>query len=94
LVLLCYKVRHPNDFIFLVIFDHISLLDYGHKVFSMANLALQSAPDLRNVLLVHHSVIAITKAVNVFRHRIATLGVPTWSRDSIGSEPEGLMASV
>jgi hypothetical protein len=35
-----------------VIFDDIGLLDYRYEVFSMADLALQSAPDLQNILSV------------------------------------------
>lgn len=40
LVRLILEVRHPDDFILLVIFKHIRLLDYRHEVLSMANLAL------------------------------------------------------
>jgi hypothetical protein len=73
LVCLCNEVRHADDFILLVIFNHICLFDYRHKVFSMANLALQSAPDLWDTLSVHQSVMAFTKAVNVLRHKIAMI---------------------
>jgi len=51
LVRLCNEMRHTDDFIFFVIFDHISLLDYRHEVLSMANLALQSAPNLRSYIV-------------------------------------------
>jgi hypothetical protein len=52
-VLLRDEVRHADDFVLLVIFDYIGLLDYWHEVFSMADLALQSAPDLQNILSVY-----------------------------------------
>jgi hypothetical protein len=45
------EVRHPDDFIPLVVLDHFGLLNDRHEVFRMANLALQSAPDLQDRLL-------------------------------------------
>jgi hypothetical protein len=40
------KVRHPDDFILLVILDHIRLLDDGHEILGIAGLSLQTFPDL------------------------------------------------
>jgi hypothetical protein len=40
------KVRHPDDFILLVILDHIRLLDDGHEILGIADLSLQTFPDL------------------------------------------------
>jgi hypothetical protein len=48
-VLLRDEVRHADDFVLLVIFDYIGLLDYWHEVLSMADLALQSTPDLSEI---------------------------------------------
>jgi len=39
-MLLRDEVRHADDFVLLVVFNHIGLLDYGYEVFGMANLAL------------------------------------------------------
>lgn len=43
------EVRHADDFVLFVIFDYIGLLDYWHEVLSMADLALQSTPDLSKI---------------------------------------------
>lgn len=40
------KVRHTDDFVRLVVLDHIGLLDNGHEVLGMANLPLEALPDL------------------------------------------------
>jgi hypothetical protein len=40
------KMRHPDDFILLVVFDHVRLLDDRHEILGMANLPLQTLPDL------------------------------------------------
>lgn len=40
------EVRNPDDFVLLVVLDHIRLLDNGDKVFGVANLPLQTLPDL------------------------------------------------
>ena len=50
---LIFKVRHSDDFILLVILKHIRLLDYRHIVLGMADLALQSTPDLGSRTSVH-----------------------------------------
>ena len=44
--LMLNKMRHPDDFILLVILDHIRPPDDRHKVLGMANLSLQTIPDL------------------------------------------------
>lgn len=65
-VLLRDEVRHADDFVLFVIFDYIGLLDYWHKVFSMADLALQSTPDLSEIYCqsMPLSYYASDKAVN------------------------------
>jgi hypothetical protein len=95
LVWLLNKVRHSDDFILLVIFDHFSLLNDRHEILGMADLALESTPDLRNILLAH----VILLNINIWqRTRFATtaerLRMPTWSRDRMGSDPSGLIRSV
>ena len=65
-VLLRDEVRHADDFVLFVIFDHISLLDYRHKVFGMADLALEPTPDLQNILSACAICHAQFKAVNTF----------------------------
>jgi hypothetical protein len=40
------KMRHPDDFILPVILGHIRLLDDRHEILGMANLSLQTFPDL------------------------------------------------
>jgi len=45
------KVRHPDDFILLVILDHIRLLDDRHEILGMTNLPLQAFPDLVSPVL-------------------------------------------
>jgi hypothetical protein len=69
LVWLLNKVCHPDDFILLVIFDHFGLLDDRHEILCMADLALESTPDLRNILLAH----VILLNINIWqRTRFAT----------------------
>jgi hypothetical protein len=53
LVRLFNEVCHPNDFVLLVVFYHFSFLDNRHEVLSMADLALQSTPDLQDKSLAH-----------------------------------------
>lgn len=60
-VLLRDEVRHADDFVLFVIFDYIGLLDYWHKVFSMADLALQSTPDLQDILSVYATFLLCLK---------------------------------
>jgi hypothetical protein len=60
LVWLLNEMCHPDDFVFLVIFDHFGLLDDRHEILGMADLALESAPDLRNILLAHVILLNIT----------------------------------
>ena len=60
-VLLRDEVRHADDFVLFVIFDHIGLLDYWHEVFSMADLALQSTPDLQDILSVYATFLLCLK---------------------------------
>lgn len=40
------EVRNPDDFVLLVVLDHIRLLDDGDEVLGVANLPLQALPDL------------------------------------------------
>ena len=60
-MLLRDEVRHADDFVLFVIFDYIGLLDYWHKVFSMADLALQSTPDLQDILSVYATFLLCLK---------------------------------
>jgi hypothetical protein len=86
---------HPDDFILLIIFDHFGLLNDRHKVFGMADLALESTPDLRIILLAH---VILLNIIIWQRTRFAIIAerlrMPTWSRDRMGSEPSGLICSV
>ena len=40
------EMRHPDDFILLVVLDHIRPLDDRHEILGMANLSLQTFPNL------------------------------------------------
>lgn len=48
------EVRDSHDLILFVIFDYIGLLDYRYEIFGMANLSLETLPDLGPVSVLIH----------------------------------------
>jgi hypothetical protein len=75
-VLLGDEVRHADDFVVFVIFDHIGLLDYGYEILSMADFTLEPTPDLQNILSVDVTLSWPIQSGEHIRHRATRWNIP------------------